>query len=251
MVLAMICAGTSAKQEEFAELALAEKIAKNYRLSDEPGPPDRRAVGPLVDALLHDESAMVREIAAQGLGYLGDAQAAPPLAKALTEDPSEPVRRRAAAALITVPGRAAQSALEQAVRTDKSEYVRRYAAEALGWIGTPGVVAALTDAAQDPAPEVRRYVAVQLGKIAAEKGLSDKLHHKALSTLVTLFDDENADVRWAAVMSVGKLRDPAAVTQLRHALDDPVTMVSHAAERGLQKMGIAQRKAEEFKKHYE
>jgi len=243
LVLAMVCGGTTPKQDKFADLALA----KNYALIEMPGPPDRRAVEPLIDALLHDESAMVREIAAQGLGYLGDAQATPALAQALTKDPSEPVRRRAAAALITVPARAAQPALEQAVRTDKSEYVRRYAAEALGWIGTGGVVSALTDAARDEAPEVRRYAAVQLGKIAEEKDLPEEIRQKALVALVGLFDDENADVRWAAVMSVGKMRDRAAVAQLRRALDDPVTMVSHAAERALQKLGLAERRAEEFK----
>jgi len=243
LVLAMVCGGTTAKQAKFADLALA----KNYALIEMPGPPDKRAVEPLIDALLHDESAMVREIAAQGLGYLGDVQAARALAQALTGDPSEPVRRRAAAALITVPASAAQPALEQAVRTDESEYVRRYAAEALGWIGTGVVVSALTDAAHDEAPEVRRYAAIQLGKIAEEKGLLEKLRLKALLALVELFDDENADVRWAAVMSVGKMQDIAAVAQLRRALDDPVTMVSHAAERALQKLGLAERRAEEFK----
>jgi len=245
MVLAMMCAGASAKQEEFAELALARR----HGLSAEARPPDLRAVGPLSDALLHDESAKVREISAQGLGYLGDAQAAPALAKALTEDPSEPVRRRAAAALITVPGRAAQSALEQAVRTDESEYVRRYAAEALGWIGSPEVVPALINATEDEAPEVRRYAAVEIGRLADEAKLSEQLHHQALLALVKLFDDESSDVRWAAVRSVGKLRDKAAVELLAKALDDPAPMVSHAAERGLQKMGIAQRKAEEFERY--
>jgi len=242
LVVAMVCGGTTPKQEKFADLALA----KNYALIEMPGPPDRRAVEPLIDALLHDESAMVREIAAQGLGYLGDVQAAPALAQALTEDPSEPVRRRAAAALITVPARAVQPALEQAVGTDDSEYVRRYAAEALGWIGTGGVVSVLTDAANDEASEVRRYAAVQLGKIAEEKDLPEKLRHKSIVALVRLFDDENADVRWAAVMSVGRMRDRATVAQLRRALDDPVTMVSHAAERALQKLGLAERRAEEF-----
>ncbi|GAH79698.1 unnamed protein product, partial [marine sediment metagenome] len=71
LVLAMVCGGTTPKQEKFADLALVKAMIEM------PGPPDRRAVEPLIDALLHDESEMVREIAAQGLGYLGDAQAAP------------------------------------------------------------------------------------------------------------------------------------------------------------------------------
>ena len=202
---------------------------------------------PLASALLHDESALVREVAAQGLGYLGDAEVAPALAQALRHDRAESVRRRAAAALILVPGNAAQSALQQALRTDKSEYVRRYAAEALGWMGGPSVVPALIGAAGDPAPEVRRYAAVELGNIIEEERLTEELRSQALEALVKLFKDRDSDVRWAAVMAVGKMRDKRAVGYLKVALDDPVTMVSHAAERGLQKLGLAERRAVEFK----
>ncbi len=245
LVLAMVCAGTSPQQERFAELAMT----KVY-VSPDPGgallSADRRAVKPLMEALLTDESAKVREMAAQGLGYLGDQRAARPLAQALGNDPAEAVRRRAAAALIIVPAEPAQAALEQAVRTDESEHVRRYAAEALGWIGGATVVPALVDAAGDEAAEVRRYAAIELGAIAEEEELSERLRSLALVALVRLFDDSDSDVRWAAVMAVGKLRDRTAAQHLIDALGDPVSMVSHAAERGLQKIGIAQRRAAEF-----
>ncbi|MCK4323770.1 MAG: HEAT repeat domain-containing protein [Armatimonadetes bacterium] len=248
LVLAMICGGASPKQQKFAEMARSETrayVQKPVAL------PLRKAVEPLIDALLRDDSVKVREISAQGLGYLGDKRAAPALAEALAKDPSAAVRRRAAAALITVPARSVRRDLEKAARSDESEAVRRYAAEALGWIGSPVVVPVLIDITEDEEPEVRRYAAVELGRLAEEGKLSEQLHHKALLALVRLFDDESSDVRWAAVMSVGQLRDKAAVGLLAKALDDPVPMVSHAAERGLQKMGIAQRKAEEFKKYYD
>jgi len=245
MVLAMICGGVSPKQQKFAELALAEKKSMFEKA---PVLPDRRAVKPLIYALRHDESAEVREISAQGLGYLGDAQAAPALAEALTRDPSEAVRRRAAAALITVPARKVRREIEKAARSDKSAAVRRYAAEALGWIGSPAVVPALIDITADESPEVRQYAAVQLGKLAEEGKLSEQLHTQALVALAKLFDDEDSDVRWAAVVSVGALRDRGALSLLVKALDDPMPTVSHAAERALQKMGIVQRKAEEFEK---
>jgi len=248
LVMAMICGGVSLKQQEFAELA---QVDQRLAFQKVPPFPDRRAVEPLVDALLHDESERVREIAAQGLGYLGDEKAAPALAEALAKDPSEAVRRRAAAALITVPARSVRRALEEAARSDESDVVRRYAVEALGWIGSPVVVDVLIDVTEDEAPEVRRYAATQLGRLGQEGKIRQDLHHQALIALVSLFDDDNADVRWAAVRSVGKLRDKTAVGLLAKALDDPVPMVSHAAERGLQKMGIAQRKAEEFEKYYD
>jgi len=249
MVLAMICGGASPKQQKFSALAYAEKKTA-YEEPVTPRPL-RKAVEPLIDALLHDDSAKVREISAQGLGYLGDGHAALALAQALTEDPSEAVRRRAAAALITVPARSVRQYLEKAARSDESEAVRRYAAEALGWLGSPAVVPALIDITEDEEPEVRRYAAVQLGRLADEWKLSDELHDHILVSLVKLFDDSNPDVRWAAVTSVGKLHDKGAVSLLAKAIDDPVPMVSHAAERGLQKVGVAERKAEEFKNYYE
>jgi len=245
LVLAMLCGGTSPQQQKFAELAQTETKPDFWKA---PPLPDRRAVEPLIDALRHDDSARVREISAQGLGYLGDERAASALAEALTKDPSAAVRRRAAAALLIVPASLVRRDLEKAARSDESAAVRRYAAEALGWIGSPLVVPALIDIAGDESPEVRRYATVQLGKLAEEGKLSDKLHNQALLALVNLFDDENSDVRWAAVMSVGKLHDKAAVSLLVKALDDPTPMVAHAAERGLQKIGLAERKAEEFKK---
>ena len=248
LVLAMICGGVSPQQQKFAELAHTETRAY---LQKPVAAPLRKAVEPLMDALLRDDSVKVREISAQGLGYLGDASAAPALAEALAKDPSEAVRRRAAAALIAVPAHSVRRDLEKAARSDESEAVRRYAAEALGWIGSPVVVPALIDITEDEAPEVRRYAAVQIGRLAEEGKLPEQLHQQALLSLVKLFDDESSDVRWAAVRSVGELRDKAAVGLLVKALDDPVSMVSHAAERGLQKMGIAQRKVEEFEKYYD
>jgi len=245
MVLAMICGGRSPKQQEFAQLALA---TQHDYLKREAKLPDPRALQPLIDALLHDNSKMVREIAAQGLGYFGTHRAAAALAEALINDSAESVRRRAAAALITVPARPVRPALEKALLTDESDQVRRYVAEALGWIGEPTAVGALVKATDDESAEVRRYAAAQLGKLAKEAKLPEQLHDEGLGALVELFDDGNADVRWAAVVAVGELRDRAAVSMLVNALDDPVTMVSHAAERALQKLGVAERKAEEFEK---
>jgi len=235
-VLAMVCAGTSPQQQEFA--ASAKATSHGWTAEAEKLSPDLRALPVFRDALLNDGYAPVREVCAQGLGYLGDARAAPTLAEALN-DPVDAVRRRAAAALIAIPAKAAQPALEEAVRTDSSPAVRRYAAEALGWIGDSSVVPALIDAAQDADPDVRRYAAAQLGRMG---------DHRAVDALVRLFDDPIEDVRWAAVVAVSKLRDPQARRALIAALDDSSPMVANAAEHGLRKLGIAQRKATEFER---
>ncbi len=235
-VLAMVCAGTNPQQEEFA--ASAKATRHGWMAKTEELPADLRTLLVFRDALLNDSYAPVREVCAQGLGYLGAPAAAPTLAEALN-DPVDTVRRRAAAALIAIPAKAVQPALEKAVRTDSSAAVRRYAAEALGWIGDSSVVPALIDAAQDADPDVRRYAAAQLGRMGDPR---------AVDALVRLFDDPIEDVRWAAVVAVSKLRDPQARRALIAALDDSSTMVSNAAEHGLRKLGIAQRKATEFEK---
>jgi len=234
LALAMTCAGTSSPQQKFAELASATR--HGWAAEQEQLPADLRALPVFADAVINDDSPRVRAICAQGLGYLGDARAAVALAQALN-DPVEEVRRRAAAALVIVPAKTAQAALEKTVRTDTSAAVRRYAAEALGWIGDSSVVPALIDAAGDRDVDVRRYAATQLGRMGEVS---------ALQALVKLFDDPDEDVRWAAVVAVGKLRDRKAREALAQALDDSSPMVSHAAERGLQKLGIAKRKGEEF-----
>ncbi len=228
---AMICAGTNPQQEKFARLARTTKQTK-VRLHE--------AVLeglPLMVKALKDPDPLVREIAAQGLGYLGDVRAAPALAKALS-DPSPYVRRRAASALITVPAKPAQKALEHAALHDVDPTVRRYAVEALGWIEDDSVVPVLIQATKDLDANVRRYAAQELGKRRARQ---------ALDALIALFNDPDEDVRWQAVLAVGNLRDRRAVEHLVKALDDPAPQVAHAAERALQRLGIAKRKETHFR----
>jgi HEAT repeat protein len=241
MCIALICAGTNPSQEKFA------KSAKSVKKGDQRGNPSNLKGLPILIDALKDPEPMVREIAAQGLGYLGSEKAARPLAEAL-KDEDVHVRRRAAAALITTP---AQSVVKDVIQTglyDKDETVRRFAVEALGWIGGPEVVKALIVASRDESAEVRRYAAVQLGR-ASEPA--------ALDALIALYEDakkrelaaatldeksREQDVRWAAVQAVAEMRDRRSTKMLVAALDDPVPQVANAAETGLQKLGIAKRR---------
>jgi HEAT repeat protein len=59
---------------------------------------------------------------------------------------------------------------------------------------------------------------------------------------VVLFEDPSEDVRWAAVVAAGELRDDETVPALIEAMRDPSPMVANAAERALQRMGKAQRR---------
>lgn len=226
MCVALICAGTNPSQAAFAA------STKSTKKTTVTAGPSHTAGLPILVAALRDPEPMVREIAAQGLGYLGDERAAAPLAAAL-KDPDVHVRRRAASALITTPAKSVIRELTEATLRDPDATVRRFAVEALGWIGDPAVVTTLARAAQDPSPDVRRYAATQLGRLKDAAGLD---------ALISLFKDKDEDVRWAAVQAVANMRDRRAVQHLVAALEDPAPQVANAAEAGLQKLGIGRQR---------
>ncbi len=227
LVLALVCAGRSERQEAFAEAAQAE-----WKFKQEIPEPDLRPLPVFADRLLRDPDPLVREVCAQGLGYLGTEKAAPALARALLSDPADQVRTFAASALVLTPGTAALPALHKAVTADKSPRVRRFAAEALGWTGDPQAVTALMAATRDPDANVRRLAALQLGRLRSQQ---------ALSSLTALFTDPDEDVRWAAVRAVDGLRNREAVDALVMAAQDPSVLVAHAAQTALQKLGEVRR----------
>jgi len=227
MCVGLICAGYNPYIDKFAKQAqVTHRQEYGHRDSNPAG------VLPLIRCLQTDPYPAAREIAAQGLGYLGDARAAKPLAAAL-RDPDAHVRRRAAAALITVPAQSVVPELAAAATTDKVAEVRRFAVEALGWVGGAAVVPALNQATTDQVAEVRRYAAIELGKIGDASSVD------ALSALLDATPDPDADVRWAAVIALGKLKDKRAEQVLVRALSDPSPQVSNSAERALQRLGIA------------
>lgn len=235
LVLALACAGFNPSIDAFAKAAhVTHRQEFGERKSNLAG------LQPLIEALQKDPYAPTREIAAQGLGYLGDVRAAKPLAAAL-KDSDSLVRRRAAAALVTVPAETVVPELSATVATDKDPEVRRFAVQALGWIATPAVAPALVKATQDQVAAVRQEAAVELGKLQ----LTDT---SALDALTSLLDkrDPDADVRWAAVVALGKLNDRRAEQVLVRALSDPSPQVQNSAERALQRLGIARREQAGF-----
>lgn len=234
LVLAILCAGSSPRQEAIAAASQSE-----YKIKQEIPEPDLRPLPVLSDRLLRDPDALTREVCAQALGYMGSEQAGPVLAQALTRDPAAEVRAAAASALIMIPGTSALAALTQAVRSDQAPRVRRFAAEALGWMGDPRAVDALIPAAQDPDEQVRRVAALQLGRLKAAQ---------SLPALTSLFNDPSEDVRWAAVRAVDGLRTREAVPYLVAAAGDPSVLVSHAAETALQKLGEVRRSEAHLKR---
>mgnify|MGYP001063755670 CR=1 FL=1 len=232
--IAFICAGNNLLLDDFAERAQATLQADQVM---EPRPANPAGVEPLLYVLRNDSYGPAREIAAQGLGYLGEAKAVPALAKALS-DPYDAVRRRAAGALETLPAAPAVKQLTHAAVSDKVAQVRVFAVRALGAVGNDEAINALARATADRDPIVRETAADELGRLRAVQ---------AFDALVRMFDDPDEDTRWAAVRAVGNLRTPQAVPYLIDALRDPVAQVANAAERGLQQLGIAKRKPTGFR----
>lgn len=227
-VIGLVCAGTNPRQEEFAKLSKATQKEDTVK----PGPVNLDGLAPLEKAM-SDPAPEVRAIAAQGLGYLGQASSAPLLGKALSDD-NEEVRWWAATALITIPADTVATDLASAARDDSSSRVRRAAVRAMGWLKPgPVVTQAMIEVTHDSSAEVRRAAAAQLGRIG------DPV---ALDALGELFDDGDEDVRWAAVVAMGELKDPSAAPLLAAVVSDPNPMVANAAETALQKMGIASRR---------
>jgi len=240
--LGMICSGDTDAQHRFAKATKATR--RTARVDSEPDP---RPVEPLIHAL-SDPDANVREAAAQALGFIGDARASTPLANALG-DSDKYVRKRAASALMLLaPSPQAFAALSDAAINDPYPEVRRYAVEALGLAEAPAAAETLTQALGDEgSAEVRAAAARYLGRFGDAK---------AVPALIARFTDEDADVRWAAVRSVGQLGQIGGASAER-ALQNLITsgtqepQVMQAAREALRKLGGTLPLSDEAKRIFE
>ncbi len=176
------------------------------------GPP---AIPDLVRALL-DENPLLRRLAAEALGQIGDARAVPHLIVALK---------------------------------DQEVTVRRAAAEALGQIGKEPSIPALLDALWDQAGPVRRAAAGALERLkwqprwdetgaayCAAQGLWStciRLGTLAVRPLLLFLQDEEAVARRAAASALGQIGELRALPALAQALQDPDALVRKAAAEAL------------------
>jgi HEAT repeat protein len=185
---------------------------------------DRRAVGPLIDALARDRSADVRSRAAKSLGKLGDPTAVQPLINALKKSGGE-VRQWAAVALRQLGEPARDALMEELGKghppvrpllvgvldafTDRDVVDLPILQHGLGifsvWekalrsrVGARDarIMPLLLAAAGDPSDRVRSAVAWALGELGGAA---------AVEPLIRLLDDTSWDVRMAATASVGGL----------------------------------------------
>jgi HEAT repeat protein len=216
-------------------------------------------------AQLADRDVRTRWCATYCLGQLGApaVEAAEPLRKVLDqaeEIQNEYVRATAAWALgrIGAGDEATVALLAKLLRTSPLAPIRRAAAEALGTLGEPAkpAIAELVQALEDKDSVVRVNAAVALWRIekhakalpalveTLEKGQSPGPYEAALAlgrlnigagaapALVRAFRHADADVRRAAVQSLGRLGRPA-LPAIKTALADPNEEVCRCATEAL------------------
>lgn len=201
---------------------------------------DGRAVEALIDAV-GDSDADVREKAIWALGEIEDPRAIQSLARALSSGDAE-TRQRAAWALGEIDTEASHRAIATAIN-DSSPKVRKMALHSLAELEDPASIGVLAQAATDedaslrktavhalseledqraaPAlvaalrdsdPSIRRYAAYGLSELEPTREI--------LSGVRGLLSDGNAEVRRAAIHTLGEFEDAASAEALLDALDD-------------------------------
>jgi HEAT repeat protein len=172
------------------------------------------AVEVLIGALKHHDS-LVRQLAARGLGEIGDARAVEPLIGALRG--REDVRAAAAVGLGQIDDARALEPLMGSLK-DAGSNVRAAAARALGQMGDPRAVDRLIGCLKDHESIVRQAAAGALGEIGDAR---------AVEPLIGLLKSRE-DVRAAAAAALGEIGDAQAIEPLIGSLKDLRTCVPAA-----------------------
>ncbi|MBI3266160.1 MAG: HEAT repeat domain-containing protein [Chlamydiae bacterium] len=143
-------------------------------------------------------------------------------------DPSEDVRYEAVVALGELADPASAPDLEALIH-DPAMSVRHAAAEALAEMGDQRTEEFFNQLVLSSSVEQRRLGAVGLGLLGCGES--------SFKVLMDLTQDENWEVRWAAVFSLGKLADPRAKPILEKAAQgDERSDVRRAAQESLEKL---------------
>ncbi|MEV6597178.1 HEAT repeat domain-containing protein [Actinoplanes sp. NPDC051346] len=214
----------------------------------------RDAIEQLMDALVKDDSAVVRLACASTLGRLRARQAVGVLAGALS-DPAGPVRVGAARALGALADTRTVAPLIRALEAEHDYQALAAIAWALGRLrnadAVPGLIMALTETSQtvrmeacralgeirDPAavPGLARRLRDHSGAIRGEalKALGEIGDPSGMPHLIEALSHEEAQTRAVASTAIGRIGDPRGVDPLMRALDDENPFVRGAAAAAL------------------
>ena len=170
-----------------------------------------------------------RSYAVEALGEFLASPGVPVIAQAAVSDPSPKVRKSAAFALWRINNQGPNGELAKAIG-DQDEGVRLQALFAATRVnvftGTDAVVKRISD----ESPLVRKRAAEALGTLRAKDAVA------GLIALTSPSTETDANVRAAAVSSLGKIADAAAKDAVKAAESDPNQFVRDAAAIALRRL---------------
>ena len=165
-----------------------------------------QAEAPLAEALKHDDER-VRRAAANSLSKLGTPNAMRALHHAL-HDTSPQVRLQAAAGLASRKGLKTSGTLIKALDDEQDSEVQFALLTALGKVATPDAIQKLIQAAE---PEGRFFRKKAPGyRVAAVQALGDARTPAAMTTLQSLANDKEKDVRDAVARVMVQAQQPGS-----------------------------------------
>jgi HEAT repeat protein len=195
------------------------------------GPADPREQVPRLIALLEDPSPVLKQTAAEALGKIGDQRAEPALV-AVLDDADRGVRVAGVRALGRLGSGLDEATIERVLSlvNDPVDEVRDAASWAIGEMEPPARLAErLAELTAHPRPETRRAAALALLSVGASV---------TADQLLSVADDEDAEVRQTALAALAELGDRRVIPLLKDRLrGDPVSGVRSEAAFRLGKLG--------------
>ena len=225
--------------DDLAELAISELERANFQgvstLVDLQARGDRggrlaRALNHVRDQLitqLGDDDPEIRRSSAAALGAVDDPTAIEPLL-VLLEDPSNLVRFFSASSLVRLGDERGTAFLFQAL-ADDDPILRLNAIKSLIRVQrlSGGVEERLLACLTDDSKGLRSGAAQILGQA---------LVYSALDPLLSLIDDDEAEVRWNTAIALGHLGDPTSREALQRLTEDRDQTVAYYAQWALRKL---------------
>lgn len=198
------------------------------------------AMSLLLKLLEEDEDASVRKAAAYGLGLLGDTQAVPSLQARLSREPDKQVQLviRGALEKLGAPVWHVYSinlaGLEEQLQKCDGRWLAKVLVPIIRSQGNSEVIAKLIEIMQMPDTGEPDWKVLRVASILT---LGELKENAALAPLLHLLSDEEEEIRAASAEALGQIGAPQAVQPLIQCLGDRSGAVRAAAARALGRLG--------------